>query len=251
MGEERITLAAWKLPLIVAALAVSIVGGFYLGGPGLGMAVGALAATSLLVMAVRNPPTPPIVPALADDGREHLLVVAAAAIEDGEAIERIATAAQPLDLDRPEPEVVVLAPTRNRFLDRWSSDTRRGRERAQRDLVISLASLAGAGVAARARVGDENLVQAVADELGRYPATAVILVEGEGQGDASASELRRRLRAPFTHLQPRERATDAAAASGSGAIRSRRSSAPPAARGRRSGARSRSSGPAARRRGSR
>jgi hypothetical protein len=248
MGEERTTLAAWKLPLIVAALAVSIVAGFYLGGPGLGMAVGALAATSLLVMAARNPPTPPIVPALADDGREHLLVVATAAIEDGEAIERIATAAQPLDLDRPEPEVVVLAPTRNRFLDRWSSDTRRGRERAQRNLVISLASLAGAGVAARARVGDEDLVQAVADELGRYPATAVILVDGSGDGGAGATELRRRLRAPFTHLQPRE---PAAAISGGTAIRSRRSSAPPAARGRRSGARSRSSGPAARRRGSR
>jgi len=243
LGEERTTLAAWKLPLIVAAVAVSIVGGFYLGGPGLGMAVGALAATSLLVMAARNPPTPPIVPAPTNDGREHLLVVAAAAIEDGEAIERIATAAQPLDLDRPEPEVVVLAPTRNRFLDRWSSDTRRGRERAQRDLVISLASLAGAGVAARARVGDENLVQAVADELGRYPATAVILVDGGGNGGAGATELRRRLRAPFTHLQPGEPAAEA--------IRSRGSSAPPAARGRRSGARSRSFGPAARRRGSR
>ena len=34
-------LAAWKLPLIVAAIAVVIVGGFYLGGPGLGMAAGA------------------------------------------------------------------------------------------------------------------------------------------------------------------------------------------------------------------
>jgi len=46
---EKPALAAWKLPLIVAAIAVVIVGGFYLGGPGLGMAAGALAATSIVV----------------------------------------------------------------------------------------------------------------------------------------------------------------------------------------------------------
>ncbi|MET0558067.1 MAG: hypothetical protein ABW065_05285 [Solirubrobacterales bacterium] len=250
MSKERTTLAAWMLPLIVAAVAVSIVAGFYLGGPGLGMAVGALAAASLLVMAARNPPAPPIVPTAANDGREHLLVVAATAIEDGEAIERIASSAQPLDLDHPQPEVVVLAPTRNRFLDRWSSDTRRGRERAQRDLVISLASLAGAGVAARARVGDEDLVQAVADELGRYPATEVLLVGGESTADAGAAELSRRLRTPFAYLPPRQPVAQEAADENR-ALNCERSSAPPAGRAQRSGAKWRSSGPAARRRGPR
>ena len=67
---EQAALAAWKLPLIVAAIAVSIVAGFYIGGPGLGMAVGALAASSIIVMAVRNPPWGhPIVPAVLLDLR--------------------------------------------------------------------------------------------------------------------------------------------------------------------------------------
>jgi hypothetical protein len=202
LEREEKTLAAWTLPLIVAAIAVSIVGGFYLGGPGLGMAVGALAASSLLVMAARNPPTPPLVPAALPDDREHLLVVVSEPLEDGDAIEQIAAAAHPGEEE--EAEVLVLTPARNSFLDRWASDTKPGRERAQRDLVISLASLAGAGVAARASVGDEDLVQAVADQLRVYPATAVILVGALGRDrlGSAVSELRRRLRTPFWHLEP-------------------------------------------------
>ena len=161
MGDQGI--AAWKLPLIVKGITVSIVGGFYLGGPGLGMAVGALAAA---------------------------------------AIARIAAASAPLAPDEPEPEVRVVAPARNRFLDRWASDTDPGRERAQRSLVLTLASLAQAGIAATARVGDEDLVQTVTDQLREYPATEVFLVTSGAAGEASAmavEELRSRLHAPF-HL---------------------------------------------------
>ena len=193
-------IAAWKLPLIVKGIAVSIVGGFYLGGPGLGMAVGALAAATIVVMAVRKPPLRPIVPAPAPDLREHLLVVVEQPLEDGAAIERIAAASQPRDPDEPEPEVLVIAPTRNRFLDRWASDTRPGLERAQRSLVLSLASLARAGVAASARVGDEDVVQTVTDQLREYPATEVFFVTDPGAAtSAAAEELRSRLHAPF-HL---------------------------------------------------
>jgi hypothetical protein len=198
MGDQGI--AAWKLPLIVKGIAVSIVGGFYLGGPGLGMAVGALAAATIIVMAVRKPPLRPIVPAPAPDLREHLLVVVEQPLEDGAAIERIAAASISREPDEPEPEVLVLAPTRNRFLDRWASDTRPGLERAQRSLVLSLASLAQAGVAATARVGDEDVVQTVTDQLREYPATEVFLVADAGaSSSAAAEELRSRLRAPF-HL---------------------------------------------------
>jgi len=198
-------IAAWKLPLIVAAIAVSIVGAFYLGGPGLGMAEGALAAAVIVVMAVRHPPLHPIVPAPVHDSREHLLVVVAEPLEDGTAVERIAAASVPLDPDEPEPEVRVVAPARNRFLDRWASDTRPGRDRAQRSLVLTLASLARAGVAATARIGDEDVVQTVADQLREYPATEVFLVgiDGERRGSGSAAdELRSRLRVPFHHLRP-------------------------------------------------
>ena len=103
--EEEPVLAAWKLPLIVAAIAVVIVGGFYLGGPGLGMAAGALAATSIVVMAVRHPPQTPIVPAPLRDFRHHLLVVVSGALEDERAIEQIVEVAGIGDIDQAEAEV--------------------------------------------------------------------------------------------------------------------------------------------------
>lgn len=198
MGDQGI--AAWKFPLIIAAIAVSIVGGFYLGGPGLGMAVGALAACTIVVVAVRNPPLRPIVPAPVPDLREHLLVVVDVPLENGAAVERIATASAAAGPERPAAEVRVVAPARNRFLDRWASDTRGGRDRAQRSLVLSLASLAQAGVDATARIGDEDIVQTITDQLRVYPATEVFLVTGDAvEGDSleAAEELRSRLRAPF------------------------------------------------------
>jgi len=212
-GEARDgpALAAWKLPLIVAALAVTIVGGFYVGGPGLGLAVGALAAASIIVMAVRHPPLYPIVPAPLTDFRRHVLVVVSAPLEDSEAIEQIAQAARVGDGDQAEAEVLVLSPARIGFFDRWSSDFRRARHRAQRRLVVSVASLAKADVAATARVGDEDLVQAVDDTLRSFPATEVILVTGSPEADAAGNaavpELESRLRADFRHLvlSPTER----------------------------------------------
>ncbi|HET7588625.1 MAG TPA: hypothetical protein VFK14_00350 [Solirubrobacterales bacterium] len=200
MGDQGI--AAWKLPLIVATIAIAIVAAFYVGGPGLGMAEGSLVAGIIVVMAVRNPPLAPIVPAAADDEREHLLVVVAEPLEDGTAIERIAAAALPLDPAEHDPEVRVVAPACNRFLDRWASDTGPGRERAQRNLVLSLAALAGAGVDATARIGDEDLVQTVTDELREYPATEVFLVTGaNGPAAAAVEQFRSRLRAPFHQLR--------------------------------------------------
>jgi hypothetical protein len=195
------TLAAWKLPLIVAAIAVSIVGGFYLGGPGLGMAVGAMAATSIIVMAIRHPPLYPIVPAAPADFRDHLLVVISDPLEDAETVGQIADLAHSDQSDRPTAEVLVVVPACHRFLDRWTSDVGPAHERAQGTLVVSLASLARAEVAATAGIGDEDLVQTVEDRLRSYPATAVILVSGPAERDAAAAqELRSRLRTPFHHL---------------------------------------------------
>jgi hypothetical protein len=196
-------LAAWKLPLIVAGICVSIVAAFYVGGPGLGMAEGSLVAGVIVVMAVRHPPLHPIVPPRPSDLREHLLVVVDEPLEDGTAIERIAAASAPLDPAEPEPEVRVVAPAPNRFLDRWACDVGPGRERAQRSLVLSLASLARAGVDANARIGDEDIVQTVTDQLRDYPATEVFLVSDAESEAASAAveELRSRLHAPFHHLR--------------------------------------------------
>jgi hypothetical protein len=202
--EDQPALAAWKLPLIVAAIAVAIVGGFYLGGPGLGMAVGGLAAASIVVMAVRHPPLRPIVPAALPDLRRRVLVVVSEALEDAEAIGEIAHAAGAGDADQAEAEVLVLTPARSGFLDRWASDFGRARNRAQRRLVVSVASLAKADVAAMARVGDEDLVQAVEDALRTFPAAEVILVTGSPEddpaGNAAARELESRLGTDFRHL---------------------------------------------------
>jgi hypothetical protein len=201
LTDEGRALAAWKLPPIVAAIAVSIVGGFYLGGPGLGLAVGALAAATIVVMAVRHPPVYPIVPAPARDSRDHLLVVVSEPLEDSGAIEQIANAVHAGSRDQAAPEVVVLALARDRLLDRWASDVGPARARARRTLVMSLASLAGAEVAASARIGAEDPVEAVEDQLRSYPATAVVLVSGGPKDDAAAQELEWRLQAPLHHLR--------------------------------------------------
>jgi hypothetical protein len=203
-GSGDLVIPAWKLPPIVAAIAVSIVTGFYLGGPGLGLAVGGLAAASIVVIAVRHPPLRPIVPTSAPDLRQRLLVVLAAPLEDPAAVGEIATLAG-TSADPSPAEILVLASAHHSFLDRWASDVERGRRQAQRSLVISLASLAGAGLDASARVGDENLVQAVEDELHSYSATAVVLITGPPGDDGTAplfgAQLSARLRVPFLQLE--------------------------------------------------
>lgn len=197
-------LAAWKLPPIVAAIIISIIGGFYLGGPGLGMAVGALAAATILVMAIRKPPLHPIRPPAGGDDRRHILVVLAKPLEHGGAIESLRAAASPVEGDQEGPEILLLAPSSHGFLARWTSDSAPGREHAQRDLVLSVASLAKAGVTASARVGDEDLRQGTEDELRSFPATEVIFVTGaDGEGRAretAIADLQSRLLVPSRRL---------------------------------------------------
>ena len=191
-------LKAWKLPFIVAAIAVAIVLGFYLGGPGLGMAVGGLAAGTIVVMAIRHPPRPAIVPPLAGDSRRHVLIVLARAVDDAAA----GAVARVLGRDA---DALLISPCRSRFLDRWACDLDAGRHRAQRALVLSAATLAKAGVHATARVGDEDLVQMTEDVLRTYPATEVLLVGGGEQdprGEEAAMALGTRLRVPLRAIQP-------------------------------------------------
>ncbi|HEX6601300.1 MAG TPA: hypothetical protein VF030_01530, partial [Solirubrobacterales bacterium] len=98
-------------------------------------------------------------------------------------------------------DVMVLAPARIGFLDRWASDVEAARRDAQRRLVLSVAALAAAGIEAEGRVGDEDVVQAVEDQLGSFAATEVIFVSAAGEENkaaaAAADELRSRLRADF------------------------------------------------------
>jgi hypothetical protein len=195
--------AAWKLPLIVIAIAVPVVAAFMLAGPGLGMAAGALVAVAIVYAAARQGPDGAIVPPPATDARRHLLLVVSRAVEEEGAVARIAARVAPAGEGAPA-EVLVLAPAQIGFLDRWASDLEPARRQAQRNLVLTVAALAKAGIAAEARVGDEDLVQAVEDQLRSFPASEVVLATGEPAedeaGEAAAAELGARLQAGFSRV---------------------------------------------------
>jgi hypothetical protein len=202
--------APWKLPLIVIAIAVPTVAAFYAGGPGVGVAVGALAAVGIVVAAVRQRPRRPLGEPAPGAGQRRLLIVLSRPLEESSAIHEIVASAGTSGATSAgtstatSADVLVLSPARIGFLDRWASDLEGARREAQRRLVITVASLAKAGVVAEARVGDEDLVQAVEDQLQTYAATDVILVTGspgeDPAGEAAATELEPRLRADFRRL---------------------------------------------------
>jgi hypothetical protein len=192
--------APWKLPLAVIAIAVPIALAFYAGGPGVGVAIGALVAVAIVVLAVRQGPRGAIGEPAAD-ARRRILIVVSWPLEEPGAIRELAALAA---AGPSAAEVLVLVPARIGFLDRWASDVEGARRRAQERLVITVASLAKAGVAAEARVGDEDLVQAVEDQLQSFTATIVVLVTGspekDPEGEAAAVELEGRLRTGFRRL---------------------------------------------------
>jgi hypothetical protein len=187
----------WKLPLLVAVIAVPIAVAFIAGGPAIGVAMGALVAVSIVAYAVRQRPRGAIEPADGDPDGRRVLVVVGDPLEDQAAIDQVAVAVEGEERAR----VLVLSPARIGFLDRWASDVEGARRDAQRRLVLSVAALATAGVEAEARVGDEDVVQAVEDQLGTFPASEVIFVSAGGEENraaaAAADELRTRLRVDF------------------------------------------------------
>jgi hypothetical protein len=196
-------MAPWKLPVIVIAIVVPIVAAFGLGGGGVGVAVGALTAVAIVFVAARQRPRGPI-GTPADDGRRRVLLVIACAVEEPASVREIAAAAGLAGGVEADADVLVLFPARIGFLDRWASDVEGARQAAQQNLVATVAALAKAGIAAEARVGDEDVVQAVEDQLQSFPANQVVLV-GEaaadgGEDDAAAAELDSRLRAEFRRV---------------------------------------------------
>lgn len=187
--------------MVVAAIAVPVIAGFYVGGPGVGLAVGALAVATLIFIAVRQRPRGQIGEPAGAYERRHLLVVLSRAVEEQAAVAEIAAA---VEAGEEPAQVLLLTPARLGFLDRWASDLEGARREAQGRLVIAVASLAKAGIAAEARVGDEDLVQAVEDQLQSFAATEVVLVTGSAEedaaGEAAAADLTPRLRARFRRI---------------------------------------------------
>ncbi len=193
----------WKLPLVVLAIVAPIVVGTLLGGPGVGVALAGLAGVVIVYWAVQMRPRGGIGEAPEAQVRRRLLVVVSRPVEDEATTAAIAAEAG-IDGSRDLAEVMVLAPLRIGFLDRWASDLEPAQQEAQKALVISVASLAKVGVVAEARVGDEGIVQAVEDQVGSYPATEVILVTASDQQDPDAAraagELAHRLRTEYRRL---------------------------------------------------
>lgn len=191
---------SWQPPLILLALILPAAIGFAVGGPGFGIMLAGFCLVGLVVVALRAMPSDPIGRAQHPELVHRLLIVTTFPIEDAKTIEAVAEEIG-LDGSGPETEIKLLTPAVNTFLDRWATDYRASRRRAQRDLVISVASLTLAGVDAEAQVGDEDLVQAVEDQLASFDATSVILVSRVGDGyDEAAEDLRRRLRPAFRQV---------------------------------------------------
>jgi hypothetical protein len=191
------------LPLLVAAIAVPIVGAFAI-APQLGLAAGALAVAALLVVAARTRFDEPIEVARRGDARYRLLVVANSPLDDPRAVEEVASiateGARVMSSGDGAPEVLVLAPATEGGLARWASDVGEARARAQRRLALSIAALAAAGLEATGRVTDPDPVLAVEDELATYPAQEVVLLAGPGLEGEQVEEVRRRLDRPVRWL---------------------------------------------------
>jgi hypothetical protein len=199
-----IVLRPWTLPLIVLALVLPSIAGFAVAGPQLGLAVGALTATVVIVLAARARYDEPIEVASRTDRRFRLLVVTDHPISDSHEVEGIARIAtegkRALAAVESEPEVLVLAPAVQGTLDRWASDVGKARSRAQEVIAVSLGTLTAAGLDVRGGVGDGDAVQAIEDELRSFPAQEVALLRGHELGDREVTEVRRRLDRPVHEL---------------------------------------------------
>ena len=202
---EPVRLKPWLLPLIVVAIALPIVAAFEFTGPGGGLAVGAIAAATILFLAARATFDEPIEVASAPADRFTMLVVITTPLEDpalAGAIGEIAAAGRKSTRPGAEqkPEVLVLAPATNSAFAHWLSDLRKARFDAQRRLTLSLAALATVDVDARGTVGDSDTVQAVEDTLRGFPAQEVVFVT-RGGASSDVGEVRRRLDRPVRVLE--------------------------------------------------
>lgn len=192
---------SWQPPLILLALILPGTIGFIVGGPGLGVSLAGLSLVGLVAVAFKLAPEPSIGRVPHPESQRRLLIVATFPIEDAPTIQRVADEVG-LGGVEGEDEIRVLVPASNSFLNRWATDLKAARERAQRDLVISIASLTLAGLPAEAEVGDEDVVQAVEDQLRDFDATEVYLLSRSDEASRSIAEtLRSRLGPPLLHVE--------------------------------------------------
>jgi hypothetical protein len=168
----------FAIPLIIAAIIVPIVGAMALAGSfgaGLGMAVGAIAATSVIVFAARSKPQPTLEVAAGDEDGHRVLVLAIAEATP-------AAAQQIADITGSPSDVRLLVPVPSHRLDRWLSAEDQARHEAEAQLARSAGVLVAAGLPVSGSVGDADPAQALEDELRGYAADEVVLLTA-GQRD--------------------------------------------------------------------
>jgi hypothetical protein len=162
----------FAIPLIIAAIGVPVVAAMALAGTfgaGLGMAVGAVAATSVLLFAARSKPQRKLEVARADDGGHRVLVIAVAEATPA-AAQRIA------DITGSPSDVRLVVPVPSHRLDRWLSAEDDARHEAEARLARSAGVLVAAGLPVSGSVGDHDPAQALEDELHGYAADEVVLL---------------------------------------------------------------------------
>ncbi len=176
----------YAIPLIIAAICVPIVAAMATAGTfgaGLGMAVGALAVTALVVFAARARPDRRLeVVSSRDTGHRVLVVATAEATADS--AQRIA------DLAGSAEDVRLVVPVPSHRLDRWLSAEDKARREAQGLLARSAGALVAAGLPVSGSVGDSDPAQALEDELHDFPADEVILLTGNGKDPLAKVESR-------------------------------------------------------------
>lgn len=187
---------AWAIPVLIAVICASIVASMALAGlvgAGLGMAVGAVAATGLVVFASRSKPDRKLeVAAAGDDG--HRVLVVATTEATAESAQRIA------ELAGKTIDVRLLVPVPSHRLDRWMSAEDDARRDAEGLLARSAGALVAAGLPVSGSVGDHDPAQALEDELRDFPADEVVLLIANGKDPLAKIETR--LSLPLRRVSP-------------------------------------------------
>jgi hypothetical protein len=163
----------FAIPLIIAVICTAVAAAMALSGTelgaGLGMAVGALAAASLIVFAARAKPAGRLEVAPSEDAGHRVLVLAVAEATP-------AAAEQIADITGSPSDVRLVVPVPSHRLDRWLSAEDDARHEAEARLARSAGVLVAAGLPVSGSVGDPDAAQALEDELRGYPADEVVLL---------------------------------------------------------------------------
>jgi hypothetical protein len=167
----------FAIPLIIAVICTAVAAAMSLSGTeigaGLGMAVGAVAATSLVAFAARAKPDGKLEVASSEDAGHRVLVLAVAEATP-------ATAQRIADITGSPSDVRLVVPVPSHRLDRWLSAEDDARYEAEARLARSAGLLVAAGLPVSGSVGDADPAQALEDELRGYAADEVVLL---GSGD--------------------------------------------------------------------